>query len=89
LADKGFVIHLHEDFLMRHPLFAKIKKYNFFDYEIHEALHLLPRGKEILWSLYHKMKKEYHGNRQIVKTPESRSAGVWHKKESGNLGFFG
>ncbi|MGD0037553.1 MAG: helix-turn-helix transcriptional regulator [Bacteroidota bacterium] len=62
LADKGFVIHLHEDFLMGHPLFTEIKKYNFFDYEIHEALHLLPREKEILWSLYHKMEKEYHDN---------------------------
>jgi AraC-like DNA-binding protein len=62
LADKGFVIHLHEDFLMGHPLFTEIKKYNFFDYEIHEALHLLPREKEILWSLYYKMEKEYHDN---------------------------
>jgi hypothetical protein len=31
LAEKGFVIHLHEDFLMGHPLFTEIKKYNFFD----------------------------------------------------------
>lgn len=62
LAEKGFVIHLHEDFLMGHPLFAEIKKYTFFDYENHEALHLLPREKEIMWSLYHKMETEYHNN---------------------------
>jgi AraC family transcriptional activator of pobA len=62
LAEKGFAIHLHEDFLMGHPLFTEIKKYNFFDYEINEALHLLPREKEIMWSLYNKMETEYHNN---------------------------
>ena len=60
--EKGFVIHLHEDFLMGHPLFTEIKKYNFFDYENHEALHLLPREKEIMWSLYNKMESEYKNN---------------------------
>jgi AraC family transcriptional regulator, transcriptional activator of pobA len=62
LAEKGFVIHLHEDFLMGHPLFTEIKKYSFFDYETHEALHLSPREKEIMWSLFHKMETEYHNN---------------------------
>jgi AraC family transcriptional activator of pobA len=62
LAEKGFAIHLHEDFLIGHPLFAEIKKYTFFDYENHEALHLLPREKEIMWSLFHKMEREYHDN---------------------------
>jgi AraC family transcriptional activator of pobA len=62
LAEQGFVIHFHEDFLMGHPIFTEIKKYNFFDYETHEALHLSPREKEIMWSLFHKMETEYHGN---------------------------
>ncbi len=62
LAEKGFAIHLHEDFLMGHPLFGEIRKYAFFDYENHEALHLLPREKEIMWSLYHKMDTEYRNN---------------------------
>jgi len=61
-AEKGFVLHFHEDFLIGHPLFTEIKKYNFFDYEIHEALHLSPREKEIMWSLFHKMETEYHNN---------------------------
>lgn len=62
LEENGFVIHLHQDFLMGHPMFSDIKKYNFFDYENHEALHLSPREKEIMWSLYHKMEIEYHNN---------------------------
>ncbi len=61
-AEKGFAIHLHEDFLTGHPLFNEIQKYSFFDYEINEALHVSPREKEIMWSLFHKMEKEYHDN---------------------------
>ncbi len=62
-AEKGFAIHLHQDFLLGHPLFSEIKKYNFFDYENHETLHLLPKEKEIMWSIYQKMESEYHNNR--------------------------
>lgn len=61
-AEKGFAIHLHEDFLMGHPLFNEIKKYGFFDYEINESLHLSPREKEVMWSLYRKMETEHHNN---------------------------
>jgi len=61
-AEKGFAINVHEDFLIGHPLFSEIKKYSFFDYEINEALHLSPREKEIMWSLFHKMETEYHNN---------------------------
>lgn len=61
-AEQGFAIHLHDTYLMGHSLFAEIRKYNFFDYETHEALHLSPREKEVMWSLYHKMETEYHNN---------------------------
>jgi len=62
IKELGFSIYIHEDYLMGHPLFNDIKKYGFFDYEINEALHLSPREKEIMWSLFHKMEKEYHDN---------------------------
>jgi AraC family transcriptional regulator, transcriptional activator of pobA len=62
LEGTGFAVHFHQDFLMGHPLFSEINKFGFFDYEIHEALHLSPREKEIMWSLYHKMETEYHDN---------------------------
>jgi AraC-like DNA-binding protein len=41
---KGYVLLFHPDFLIKHPLSAKIKTYGFFSYAIHEALHL--SGKE-------------------------------------------
>ena len=62
LKENGFAIHVHEDFLMGHPLFNEIKKYSYFDYETSEALHLSPREEEVMWSLFHKMEKEYHDN---------------------------
>lgn len=62
IKDKGFNIYFHEDYLMGHPLFAEIKKYSFFDYEVNEALHLSPKEEEIMWSLFHKMQTEYDNN---------------------------
>lgn len=62
IKEVGFTIYLHEDYLIGHPLFSEIKKYGFFDYEINEALHLTPKEKEVMWSLYHKMESEYHNN---------------------------
>lgn len=60
--EKALTTYFHEDFLMGHPLFAEIKKYNFFDYEVNEALHLSPREEEIIRSLFQKMEREYLGN---------------------------
>ena len=62
LKEKGFAIHVHEDFLMGHPLFMEIKKYGYFDYETSEALHVSLREEKIMWSLFHKMETEYHNN---------------------------
>ena len=62
LKEKGFAIHVHEDYLIGHPLFTEIKKYGYFDYETSEALHLSPRQEQIMWSLFHKMETEYHNN---------------------------
>lgn len=62
LMGKGFSIEIHEDFLMGHPLFTEIKKYDFFDYETSEALHLSPKEESIIWSLFNKMETEYCNN---------------------------
>ncbi|ACF13248.1 transcriptional regulator, AraC family [Chloroherpeton thalassium ATCC 35110] len=62
IKENGFTLFLHEDYLMGYPLYSELKKYNYFDYEINEALHLSPREKEIMWSLFHKMDAEYTNN---------------------------
>jgi AraC family transcriptional activator of pobA len=62
LIDKAFVLIIHEDYLLGHPLHGEIKKYGFFDYEVNEALHLAPREEQILWDLYHQIGAEYSNN---------------------------
>jgi AraC family transcriptional activator of pobA len=60
--EDGFLIFIHEDFLNGHFLHNEIKKYNYFDYETNEALHLSPREEQIIWDLYSKIETEYNSN---------------------------
>ncbi|NRF37458.1 AraC family transcriptional regulator [Pedobacter foliorum] len=62
LEEEGFIIYIHEDFLLNHALHSEIKKYGYFDYEVNEALHLSPKEEEIIWDLYHKIQTEYNNN---------------------------
>lgn len=52
----------HRDFLNGEPLHQTIKKYDFFDYETNEALHISPREEEIMWELFQKIETEYNNN---------------------------
>lgn len=61
-SEKGFLLYIHEDFLVSHNLQKEIKKYGFFDYEVNEALHLSPKEETILWELFNKIKVEYYNN---------------------------
>jgi AraC family transcriptional activator of pobA len=60
--EDGFLIFMHENFLNGHALYNDIKKYNFFDYETNEALHLSPKEEEVIWELYRKIEAEYNNN---------------------------
>lgn len=62
LEEDGFLLFIHEDFLNGHFLYNEIKKYNYFDYEVNEALHVSPREEEIIWDLYNKIETEYNNN---------------------------
>lgn len=60
--EDGFLIFFHEDFLTGHSLYQNIKKYNFFNYEVNEALHLSIREEHIIWELHNKIYDEYISN---------------------------
>ena len=62
LTEKAFTLFIHEDYLLGHALHAEIKKYGFFDYEVHEALHLAPREEQLMWELYRQIGLEYRSN---------------------------
>jgi AraC-like DNA-binding protein len=60
--EAGFMIFIHEDYLNGHELHSSIQKYGFFDYEVHEALHLSPQEEGIMWELRDKIFSEYNNN---------------------------
>ncbi len=60
--EEGFLIFFHEDFLSGHTLYQDIKKYNFFNYDVNEALHLSPNEERIMWELHDKINTEYLNN---------------------------
>ena len=62
LSEKSFVMMIHEDYLLGHPLHRAIRNYPYFDYETHEALHLSPNEEKTMWDLYDKMGVEYRNN---------------------------
>jgi AraC family transcriptional activator of pobA len=62
LEEMGFIIFIHEDFLIKHNLHSEIKKYGYFDYAINEALHLSPKEEDVIWDLYYKIRSEYNNN---------------------------
>lgn len=53
-----YILLIHPDFLLGHPLANKIKRYGYFSYSSNEALHLSNREKEIIISIYQIMEQE-------------------------------
>jgi AraC-like DNA-binding protein len=62
VAEKTFLIFIHEEYLLGHNLHSEIKKYGFFDYETNEALHLSPSEEQVIWDVYDKISVEYKNN---------------------------
>lgn len=60
--ENGFIIYFHEDFLNGHVLHDEIKRYGYFEYEVHEALHLSPGEEKVMWELFQKIEMEYGNN---------------------------
>lgn len=73
---KGWMLVFHPDLIRKAELGKTISRYNFFDYEVHEALHLSDEEKETLTDLVKKIEKEInqnidkHSQKLIVSTIE-------------------
>jgi len=57
---KGWMISLHPDFLVNHPLHKKIKEFGFFQYALNEALHLSRKEEKMIEVVLKNIKNEYH-----------------------------
>lgn len=58
----GWILHFHPDFLWNTTLAAKIRQYDFFDYEVNEALFLSKKEEEVINAIIQNIKQEYHSN---------------------------
>jgi len=54
----AYILLIHPDFLLGHPLAKKIKQYGYFSYSVNEALHLSGNEKETILSVYRIMEQE-------------------------------
>lgn len=61
-SSEAYHIAFHKDYLNGSPLFDKIKKYNFFNYNVNEALHLSPKEEELIKTLFNNIQTEYLNN---------------------------
>jgi len=61
-SSESYHLCFHKDFLNGTPLFDKIKSYDFFNYNINEALHLSPKEEKILKNIFMNIKSEYFDN---------------------------
>ena len=58
----GWLLFIHPDFLWNTPLAKKIKEYEFFGYQINEALHLSDKEEQMLIGIMKSIEAEYNSN---------------------------
>jgi len=59
---EGWMLFIHPDFLWGTPLANKIKKYEYFDYSVNEALFLSDKEEAIINDIVKNIQHEYHSN---------------------------
>lgn len=62
LKKSGWALLIHPDFLWNTSLAKNIKKYEFFDYAVNEALFLSEKEEKTLNGITENIQKEYHSN---------------------------
>lgn len=62
ISSESWYIVFHEDFIRGQEIQKRIKKYNFFNYNVNEALHLSPKEEQTMKSIFLNMEAEYQNN---------------------------
>ncbi|QDO94617.1 helix-turn-helix domain-containing protein [Formosa sediminum] len=62
LNHSGWLLIFHPDFLWNTTLASKIKNYDFFEYQLNEALHLSEKEEKILIRIMEDIYQEYNSN---------------------------
>lgn len=58
----GWLLLIHPDFLWNTPLSKKIKHYDYFSYNVNEALHLSEKEENLVNEIIERISQEYHTN---------------------------
>jgi AraC family transcriptional activator of pobA len=58
----GHMLLIHEDFFWNTALAKNIKKYEYFDYSVNEALFLTEKEEKVIIGIIENIKQEYHSN---------------------------
>jgi AraC family transcriptional activator of pobA len=58
----GWALYIHPDFLWNTPLAKSMKRYEYFDYSVNEALWLTEKEEGIVIALMQNIQMEYHAN---------------------------
>ena len=56
----GWILFVHPDFLWNTPLAKTIRRYEYFDYSVNEALFLSEKEEETIDNIIQNIKREYH-----------------------------
>ena len=62
ISSESWFIAFHEDFIRGLDIRKRIKKYNFFNYNVNEALHLSPREEQTIKTIFKNIEAEYQNN---------------------------
>ncbi len=63
VSSDSYHIAFHKDYLIGNQLFQEIKKYNFFDYHVNEALHLSSKEEKLIRAIFKNIEAEQRTNR--------------------------
>ncbi len=61
-SPSGYILLLHPDFLWNTSLAEKMKRYEFFGYEVNEALFLSEKEEKVILEIFRQIQQEYSGN---------------------------
>ena len=62
LSMSGWTLYIHPDFLWNTPLAKSMKRYEYFDYSVNEALHLSEKEEKIMIGMIQNIQTEYLAN---------------------------
>lgn len=62
ISSESWVIAIHEDFIRGLDIQKRIKRYNFFNYNVNEALHLSPKEEQTIKTIFKNIEAEYQNN---------------------------